>query len=103
MSVWGDKIMDSDEAGDCAELLYAFVGITDFDDDDFDAAAPQVKEALTDNYDALVDHIETRFKADGEITRDRAYLVLLVLLIRAGCALPPALLKKVAAESSIFG
>ena len=103
MSVWGDKIMDSDEAGDCAELLYAFVGIDGFDDDDFDAAAPSVKDALTRNYDALTDYIETTFKTDGTITRDRAYLVLLVLLIRSECPLPPALLKKVAAESSIFG
>ena len=101
MSVWGDKIMDSDEAGDCAERLYAFAGI-DSTDDDFDAATPAVNEALAAHYDALVKHIEATFRSDSPITRDRAYLVLLVLLIRAGCALPPALLRKVAAESTVF-
>ena len=103
MSVWGDKIMDSDEAGDCAEMLYSFVGFDSFDDEDFDAAAPAISDALTRNYDALVNYIEATFKPDGTITRDRAYLVLLVLLIRSACALPPALLEKVAAESTIFG
>lgn len=101
MSVWGDKIMDSDEAGDCAELLYRVAGI-DSTDDDFDAGASAVAAALTEHYQALLEHIETTFKTDSRITRDRAYLVLLVLLIRAGCALPPALLSKIAAESSVF-
>lgn len=101
MSAWGDKIMDSDEAGDCAELLYTLAGI-DSTDDDFDAGAPAVNAALTERYDSLLKHIETAFKSDSRITRDRAYLVLLVLLIRAGCALPPQLLQKIAAESSVF-
>lgn len=101
MGVWGDKIMDSDESGDCAELLYQFAGL-DPEDDDFDAAAPAVKEALTNHCDQLLKHVESRFKCDGRITRDRAYLVLLVLLVRAGCALPPALLHRIAAESSVF-
>jgi hypothetical protein len=102
MGAWGDKIMDSDESGDCAELLYAFAGL-DPADDDFDATAPAVKEALTTRYDSLVKKIETKFKPDSRISRDRAYLVLLVMLIRAECPLPQALLQKIAAESSVFG
>lgn len=101
MGVWGDKIMDSDESGDCAELLYVFAGL-DPANDDFDPAAPAVKEALTNAYDALIKHIEATFKPDSRISRDRAWLVLLVLLIRAQCSLPQSLLKKVAAESSVF-
>ena len=101
MSVWGDKIMDSDESGDCADLLYEYAGI-DSNDDDFDPAASTVKEALTKRYDHLVKHIESKFKTDSRISRDRGHLVLLVLLIRAGCPPPQTLLEKIAAESSVF-
>jgi hypothetical protein len=101
MSVWGDKIMDSDEAGDCAELLYSYAGI-DSEDDDFDPAAPAVGAALTQHGAALLEHIAATFKIDSRITRDRAYLVLLVMLIRAGLPLPAQLLHQIAAEGSVF-